>query len=104
MTFRLLRQGRLIPVPPPDKALRFLETQGEAPPGLRRRSVLGDPSAVRAGLEEVAADYGAEEAIVVTITYEHAARRRSYELIADAFGLDAAGAADADAARARRAA
>jgi hypothetical protein len=38
---------------------------------------------------------------VGTITYEHAARRRSYELIADAFGLEAAAA---DAGRARRAA
>jgi luciferase family oxidoreductase group 1 len=101
MTFRLLRQGRLIPVPPPDKALRFIETQGEAPPGARRRSVLGDAAVVRAGLEEVAAEYGAEEAIVVTITYEHAARRRSYELIADALGPEAAAA---DAGRARRAA
>ena len=27
MTFTLLRQGRLIPVPPPEKALRFLATQ-----------------------------------------------------------------------------
>jgi hypothetical protein len=26
----------------------------------------------------------------VTITYDHEARRRSYELIAEAFGLDAA--------------
>jgi hypothetical protein len=25
--------------------------------------------------------------MVVTITHEHAARRRSYELVADAFGL-----------------
>ena len=29
MTFTLLRQGRLIPVPPPEKALRFLATQDE---------------------------------------------------------------------------
>jgi luciferase family oxidoreductase group 1 len=93
MTFRLLRQGRLIPVPPPDKALRFLETQGEAPAGARRRSITGDPAGVRAGIEEVAAQYGAEEAIVVTITYAHEARRRSYELIADAFGLTAVGPA-----------
>jgi luciferase family oxidoreductase group 1 len=90
MTFRLLRQGRLIPVPPPDKALRFLAGQGEAPPSGRRRSVVGDPAAVRAGIDEVALQYGAEEAIVVTITYDHDARRRSYELIADAFGLPAA--------------
>ena len=40
---------------------------------------------VRVGLEEVAAEYGAGEVAVVTITYDHAARRRSYELIASAF-------------------
>jgi hypothetical protein len=45
---------------------------------------------VRAGLEEAAEQYGAEEAIVVSITYDHSARRRSYELIAEAFGLKAA--------------
>ena len=33
------------------------------------------------------ASYAADEMMVVTITYEHAARRRSYELIADEFGL-----------------
>jgi hypothetical protein len=32
-------------------------------------------------------EYGAQEAVVVTITHSHAARRRSYELIAEAFGL-----------------
>ena len=46
---------------------------------------------MRAGLEEVASRYGAEEVIVVTITCDHAARRRSYELIAEAFGLIDAG-------------
>ena len=34
----------------------------------------------------------AEEAIVVSITYEHEARRRSYELLAKAFELDGSGA------------
>ena len=42
---------------------------------------------MRAGLEELAQQYGADELMVVTITYDHAARRRSYELLADAFGL-----------------
>ena len=86
MTLSLLRRGRLVPVPPPEKALRFLAEQGQASDPAGRRGVIGDPAAVRAGLERVAAAYGAEEAIVVTITYDHAARRRSYELIADAFG------------------
>ena len=87
MTFRLLRQGRLIAVPPPEKALRYLEREGVTGGG-GRRGVVGNPAAVRAGLEEVAAAYGAEEVIVVTITHDHGARRRSYELIAEAFELE----------------
>jgi luciferase family oxidoreductase group 1 len=83
MTFTLLRQGRLVPVPPPEKALRFLATQESVP----RRGVVGSPATVRAGIEEIASRYGAEEVIVVNISYDHGARRRSYELIADAFGM-----------------
>jgi luciferase family oxidoreductase group 1 len=83
MTFTLLRQGRLIPVPPPEKALRFLATQDN----VARRGVIGSPATVRAGIEEIAARYEAEEVIVVTITHDHGARRRSYELIAGAFGV-----------------
>ena len=51
--------------------------------------MLGSPETVKAGLEQVASDYGAEEVNAVTITFGHAARRRSYELIAEAFGLGA---------------
>jgi luciferase family oxidoreductase group 1 len=89
MTFTLLRRGELIAVPPPEKALEFLAAEGRAPgqPRSERRAVLGSPSTVRAELEDVVAKYGAEEAIVVSITYEHEARRRSYELLADVFGL-----------------
>ena len=36
----------------------------------------------------MAVEYGAEEVIVVTITYDHQARRRSYELLAEAFDLE----------------
>jgi luciferase family oxidoreductase group 1 len=89
MAFAMLVRGRPIPVPPVEKALRFLASQGDDG-GRRRRMVAGDPATVRAGLEAVAAEYGAEEVIVVTITHDHAARRRSYELIAEAFGLTGA--------------
>jgi luciferase family oxidoreductase group 1 len=88
MTFTLLRQGRLIPVPPPDVAERFLASQGDGL-GQRRRTIVGAPETVKAGIEAAVAEYGADEAIVVTITYDHAARRRSYELIAEAFSLSA---------------
>jgi luciferase family oxidoreductase group 1 len=86
MAFAMLRKGRLIPVPPPDMAVRCLEQEGEASPH-RRRAILGTPDQVRTGIEQVAGEYGADEVIVVTITHDHAARRRSYELIAAEFGL-----------------
>jgi luciferase family oxidoreductase group 1 len=84
MGMAMLRQNRPIPVPPPEKALRYLE-QNPAPGG--RRRIVGSPETVKAGIEAVAAEYQAEEIIIVTITYDHGARRRSYELIAEAFGL-----------------
>ncbi|MEI9985431.1 MAG: hypothetical protein WDN69_20915 [Aliidongia sp.] len=52
-----------------------------------RRTIVGAPATVRAGIEALAAEYQAEEVMIVTITHDHAARRRSYELIAQAFGL-----------------
>ena len=89
MAMAMLRRGRLIAVPPVEKAERFLKGEGllDKPPG--RRLVLGTPDKVRAELEQVAADYHAEEVIVVSITHDHEARRRSYELIAAEFGLRA---------------
>jgi luciferase family oxidoreductase group 1 len=89
MAMMLLRRGRLIPIPPVEQALRFLASEGEELIGGSRRITAGTPDQVRAGLETIAQQYGADELIVVTITHEHAARRRSYELLAEAFGLDA---------------
>ncbi|HZU40849.1 MAG TPA: LLM class flavin-dependent oxidoreductase [Solirubrobacteraceae bacterium] len=91
MTLRLLRRGELIPVPAPEKAIEFLRREGSPSSGSLpgRRGIIGSPEKVRAGIEALAVEYGAEEVIVVTITYDHGARRRSYELIADAFDLAA---------------
>ena len=58
----------------------------------QQRTVAGSPEQVRARLEALAADYEADELIVVTITHDPKARRRSYELLAKAFGLDEASA------------
>jgi luciferase family oxidoreductase group 1 len=82
-----LRRGRPGAVPPVEEALDFLAGVVPSEVTGARRFVVGSPERVRAGLEEVAAEYGASEVAVVTITYGHAARRRSYELIASAFGL-----------------
>jgi luciferase family oxidoreductase group 1 len=94
MAFDLLRRGRLIPVPPPEKAARYFELHDYESEGPRKpRKLAGTPAQVRAEIEEVAAEYGAEEAIVVTITHDHQARRRSYELLAEEFALGAIRAA-----------
>jgi luciferase family oxidoreductase group 1 len=88
MTFTLLRRGQLIAVPPPERALRFLELDDRSgQPRSERRAVVGSPDTVRAQLQEVVSSYRAEEVIVVSITYEHEARRRSYELLAEMFEL-----------------
>jgi len=87
MGMSMLRQGRLIPVPPVERALAYLESRGRPSTPSGRRAVLGSPATVKAGIERVAEEYGAEEVILVTITFDHAARRRSYELVAEAFGL-----------------
>jgi luciferase family oxidoreductase group 1 len=84
-----LYRGQLIAVPPVEKALCFLEKEGVPMERLpaQRRILTGDPPTVRAGLESLAAEYAADEVFVVNIMYDHAARRRSYELIAEDFGL-----------------
>jgi luciferase family oxidoreductase group 1 len=87
MAFTLFLQGRLIPVPPVDAALEFIaqHPQEVEALGQRRRWLVGSPATVRSGIETLAREYGAEEVMIVTITYDHDARRRSYELLAEAF-------------------
>ena len=46
------------------------------------RSIVGAPGAVRAGVEALVAETAADELIVVSDVYDHAARLRSFELIA----------------------
>ena len=93
MAMTMLRRGRLIAVPPPERAVKFLQAEGiqiksHPPRPGGRRTIVGTPEKVRAGIEELAAEYLADEVIVVTITHDHDARKRSYELIAEAFGLE----------------
>ena len=88
MAFTLFLQGTLIPVPPVETGLAFLAEHPESAEALgrRRRWIVGSPATVRAGVEALAAEYRADEVMIVTITYDHAARRRSYELAAEALG------------------
>ena len=95
MLIELLHRGTLIPVPSPETAIRYLAQQGRSPMSLPigRRVIAGSPETVRPAIEKLVEDYQADEVMIVTITHDHAARRRSYELVAEAFemaGLHAA--------------
>jgi luciferase family oxidoreductase group 1 len=89
MLMLMLYRGQLIPVPSVEKAEAFLAKEGVAAETLPvgRRIIVGTPEKVRGMLEEVAADYGAEEIFVINIMHSHEARKGSYELIARSFGL-----------------
>jgi luciferase family oxidoreductase group 1 len=53
----------------------------------RQRLTVGSPGAVRERLTTLAGQGGVDEIMVTTIVHDHQDRRRSYELIAEAFGI-----------------
>lgn len=50
------------------------------------RSIVGTPATIGAGVRDLVAETGADELIIVSDIYDHAARLRSFELIAKAVG------------------
>jgi luciferase family oxidoreductase group 1 len=73
-------------VPTPEEAGRHQYSAEERQYVLsqRARAVIGGPQKCRRELEEMAARYGADEMMVLTITGDYATRRRSYELLIEA--------------------
>jgi alkanesulfonate monooxygenase SsuD/methylene tetrahydromethanopterin reductase-like flavin-dependent oxidoreductase (luciferase family) len=55
--------------------------------GMLRYAFAGSPQTVRRGVEEFVGQTGVDELMVVSAIYDHAARLRSYELLAGAFLL-----------------
>jgi len=86
-----VRRGVDLPVPSLADAQAYPRTpyEREEIADNRRRVAIGAPGAVREQIERIAASHGADEAMVLTIVPDYAARLRSYELIARAFGLAA---------------
>ena len=83
------RRGILAPFPPPEDALAYPYSEAERREVEyhRRRQVVGAPDQVKAQLTALAESYGVEEIVVLTICHDFAARKRSYALLAEAFGL-----------------
>lgn len=83
----LLQRNVLIPVPAIETAEDWLEKNPNALGKRRRRIVLGTASEVHQQLDEVAGEYGADEMMLVNIMGDHAARKHSYALVAEEYGL-----------------
>jgi luciferase family oxidoreductase group 1 len=82
--FANLRAGRPTTLPPPSKEFeKDVETFGAVPlEQVGSVSMVGDRETVRAGLEAFVAMASPDEVMVVSHIYAHAARIRSYEIVA----------------------
>jgi len=73
-------------VPTPEEAAghRYSPEERQYVMSQRARAVIGGPQTCRRHLEEMAARYGADEMMVLTITGDYATRLRSYERLIEA--------------------
>jgi len=82
------RQGIRLPLMPPEEAERpYSSAEMATADKLRRKAIVGSADQVDARLKELAKSLDLDELVVVTWTYDPAPRHRSYELLAEAFGL-----------------
>lgn len=82
-------KGIRSPLITPEEAAAYPYTEQERATieKLRRRAIVGTAAQVKARLEELAERWQLDEIVIVTWTHDPTPRHRSYELIAEAFGL-----------------
>ena len=88
-------RGRYVPLSSAAEAAAYVFTDAERQrnAALRTRAMFGTPGVVKQRMLDVGGELEVDEMAVVTATHDPADRRRSYTLLAEAFGLGAAGAA-----------
>ena len=81
-------RGQYLPLPSVEEALAYPYTDAERAKIAHNRSRLfvGSPQTVMQKISPMIAACKADEVMVITATYDHDARKRSYSLLADAFG------------------
>jgi luciferase family oxidoreductase group 1 len=80
----LFRGARGLSKPPIDDIGTYWTPQEAAQAqGFLGRSIVGSPETVRAGIEALLAETQADELMIVSDVFDHGARLRSYEIIAD---------------------
>jgi alkanesulfonate monooxygenase SsuD/methylene tetrahydromethanopterin reductase-like flavin-dependent oxidoreductase (luciferase family) len=89
LNFVRRQRGEYLPLASPEEAEVFPYSAAERALIARNRARLfvGTKDAVLARLEPLITATKADEIMVTTMIYDHNARRRSYELLAQAFGL-----------------
>jgi luciferase family oxidoreductase group 1 len=82
-------KGEYLPLASPENAAAYPYTPVDRTRIAQNRAKMsvGSPKTVRAKLEALIAETRADEVMVTTMIYDHAARKRSYELLAQAFNL-----------------
>ena len=83
-------RGEYGPLSSPEEALAYVRSPAEerARAGNRSRLIVGSPARVRETLLAMVEAVRADELMLMTAVFDHAARLRSYELLAEAFGLE----------------
>lgn len=84
-----IRRGEFLPVPTPEEALAYPSTPMERHfiEENRARYFIGTPERVRREILDLVAATQADEVMVTSMVHSHAARLRSYELLAEVFGM-----------------
>ncbi|UFS74030.1 LLM class flavin-dependent oxidoreductase [Tardiphaga sp. 37S4] len=87
-------RGEYAPLPSVEEALAYPYSDSEKMKIARNRSRLfvGSPSTVLEKLQPLISECQADELMVITAMYDHEARKRSYDLLADVFQLQRAAA------------
>ena len=82
-------RGQYLPLPSVEEALAYPYTDSERAALVRNRSRLfvGSPATVLQKLQPMISASEADELMIITAVYDHEARKKSYTLLADAFGL-----------------
>ena len=82
-------RGEYRPLPSPEEAAAapMGDRERELIRKHRRQLFVGTPQLVKARLDELAAATQADEIMITSPIYHHAARKRSYELVAKAYDI-----------------
>jgi alkanesulfonate monooxygenase SsuD/methylene tetrahydromethanopterin reductase-like flavin-dependent oxidoreductase (luciferase family) len=82
-------RGQYLPLPSVEEAVAYPYSDAERASIRRNRERLfvGSPATLMAKLQPLISATQADELMIITAVFDHEARKKSYSLLADAFGL-----------------